>query len=250
LLERGPKFEEQGVKVLFDCPPPESIKTLYDKKKNAPNVTNKPKGTFIPGPIKDVNRAIAKIYRAYAGDVRRITDIVRCSVVLDTMEDINNFLMMLEAVGWVEQNEFSDAKQRARQGQNPLNFGQWSVIDWRQKLQLLIFFVWSYFKLYFLGLPQHTERSTRSDPALGIDARRGAFQIVRVKNRFAEESPVGGYRDVNIKVRIGFKCSSMLSSPIFVPVEHWDNVGVQTLVCEIQVKCNNGQLLMRPYLKF
>ena len=65
--------------------------------------------------------------------------------------------------------------------------------------------------------------------------RCGAFEIVRVKNRFKEESPVGGYRDVNIKVRIGFKSSSMLSSPIFVPVEHWDNVGVQTLVCEIQV---------------
>ncbi len=74
-----------------------------------------------------------------------------------------------------------------------------------------------------------------------VNARRGAFQIVRVKNRFAEESPVGGYRDVNIKVRIGFKSSSMLSSPIFVPVEHWDNVGVQTLVCEIQVNQNDGQ---------
>jgi hypothetical protein len=56
-----------------------------------------------------------------------------------------------------------------------------------------------------------------------------------VKNRFTEESPVGGYPDVNIKVRVGFKPSNILSSPVFVPVENWGDAGVQTVVCEIQV---------------
>jgi len=241
LLKRGPGFKEQGLSELFDSPLPECMAKLNHvdalklaMSKRDPSWTQ-PKGTFIKGPIKDVNRAISKIYRAYAGDVRRITDIVRCSVVLDTMKDINHFLLMLEEVCWIEKYDFNDAKQRVRQAENPLNFCNWSVIDWRQKMQLLLLFVWSYFTLYFLGLPpQYAENPIK---------RSGAFEIVRVKNRFKEESPVGGYRDVNIKVRIGFKSSLILNSPVFVPVEHWDDAGVQTVVCEIQVTPDNVLLL-------
>ncbi len=77
--------------------------------------------------------------------------------------------------------------------------------------------------------------SSGSEHDEAVNTRRGAFQIARVKNRFTEESPVGGYRDVNIKVRVGFKPSNILSSPVFVPVENWGDAGVQTVVCEIQV---------------
>jgi hypothetical protein len=248
LLKDGPQFEEQGLFSLFDSPRPKSIEILYDTKAQHSAISSKfssewsgkwsqPQGTFIPGPIKVVDRAISKIYRAYAGDVRRITDIVRCTVVLDTMDDIDNFMMMMEATGWVEQYDFNDAKQQVRQGEIPLNLGQWSVIIWHQKLQLLALFAWSYFKLHFLGLPQDEEILEAAN------ARQGAFQIVRVKNRFEEKSPVGGYRDVNIKVRIGFKSNPILSSPVFVPVENWGDAGVQTVVCEIQVISNDVWLL-------
>jgi hypothetical protein len=171
-LERGPKFKEQGVGELFDSPLPKSMAYIRDIDALQVLISNcwrQPRGTFIKGPIKDVNRTIANIYRAYAGDVRRITDIVRCSVVLDSMQDINNFMLMLKAICWVEQYEFNDAKQRVTQGENPLDFGQWSFVNWRQKLQLLILFEWCYFKLYVLGLPpQNAEHSARNvDQNLG-----------------------------------------------------------------------------------
>jgi hypothetical protein len=41
---------------------------------------------------------------------------------------------------------------------------------------------------------------------------------LQVRNRFAEENPPGGYRDVNIKLRVGFKGDPKDSRPVFVPV--------------------------------
>jgi hypothetical protein len=31
-----------------------------------------------------------------------------------------------------------------------------------------------------------------------------AFELLRVRNRFGCQNPIGGYRDVNLKLRIGF----------------------------------------------
>jgi hypothetical protein len=60
-------------------------------------------GDYIRGPIKHVDRAVSKAYRSYFGDFRRLTDIVRCSVVLNSMEDIQAFVkvrvMMHSSVG-------------------------------------------------------------------------------------------------------------------------------------------------------
>ena len=41
---------------------------------------------------------------------------------------------------------------------------------------------------------------------------------LQVRNRFAEENPQGGYRDINIKIRVGFKGDPRDSRPVFVPV--------------------------------
>ena len=49
-------------------------------------------GEYIRGPVKHVDRAISKAYRSYFGDFRRLTDIVRCAVVLNSPADIQAFL--------------------------------------------------------------------------------------------------------------------------------------------------------------
>jgi hypothetical protein len=68
-------------------------------------------GVHVRGPVKHIDRAIAKVifmiftfsirniffmmnqaYRAYGGDFRRLTDLVRCSVVLDTPDDMVRLL--------------------------------------------------------------------------------------------------------------------------------------------------------------
>jgi hypothetical protein len=153
---------------------------------------------------------------------------VRCSVVLNKMVDINNFLKMLENVAWVDCKHFQEAIKQVAIGENPLQSTHWFSWTRLEKLKLLLMFLLSFFRLRVLGIPPDTDYVPLVKP-------KGAFQILRVRDRFAEKSPVGGYRDVNIKVKIGFKCSPVLHAPIFLPVEDWQKKGVQTVVCEIQV---------------
>ena len=40
----------------------------------------------------------------------------------------------------------------------------------------------------------------------------------QVRNRFAEVKPRGGYRDINVKIRVGFKGDAKDSRPLFCPV--------------------------------
>jgi len=49
-------------------------------------------GVHVRGPVKHVDRAISKAYRSYFGNFRRLTDIVRCSIVLNTTADIQEFV--------------------------------------------------------------------------------------------------------------------------------------------------------------
>ncbi len=144
------------------------------------------------------------------------------------MEDINVFLKMLEHVAWIDAKDFQEAIKQVAIGENPLQSTHWFSWTRLEKLKLLLMFLLSFFRLRVLGIPP----DTNNDPLV---ERKGAFQILRVRNRFTEKSPVGGYRDINIKVKIGFKCSPVLHAPIFLPVENWQKKGVQTVVCEIQV---------------
>lgn len=46
----------------------------------------------------------------------------------------------------------------------------------------------------------------------------------QVRNRFASSNLVGGYRDINFKIRVGFKCDSNKGRPLFCSVLvslHW-----------------------------
>jgi hypothetical protein len=40
----------------------------------------------------------------------------------------------------------------------------------------------------------------------------------QVRNRFASTNCVGGYRDMNFKIRVGFKCDSKKGWPLFCSV--------------------------------
>jgi hypothetical protein len=40
----------------------------------------------------------------------------------------------------------------------------------------------------------------------------------QVRNRFAEEDPLGGYRDINVKMRVGFHSGPKDGRPLFCPV--------------------------------
>ena len=49
----------------------------------------------LPGPVKQVRRSISKTIRSYRGNYRRLTDLVRTTIVFQTFADIHNFLKAL-----------------------------------------------------------------------------------------------------------------------------------------------------------
>ncbi len=42
--------------------------------------------------------------------------------------------------------------------------------------------------------------------------------VYQIRNRFAASNPPGGYRDINIKIRVGFKSDANTGRPLFCPV--------------------------------
>jgi hypothetical protein len=49
----------------------------------------------LSGPVKQVRRSISKTIRSYRGNYRRLTDLVRTTIVFQTFADIHNFLKAL-----------------------------------------------------------------------------------------------------------------------------------------------------------
>ncbi len=47
---------------------------------------------LVRGPVKRPDRTIAKVYRAYGGDVSKLTDLVRCSLSFDSFANMQSFI--------------------------------------------------------------------------------------------------------------------------------------------------------------
>jgi hypothetical protein len=289
LVSSGPDFESQGISMLFDSPCPKSIRALYftESTQDASVIAKKRvHGTFLPGPIKRVDRTFAKINRVYSGDTRGVTDIVRCSVLLNSIADVNSFLEELKENCYWEPEpssaSFCRLKLRICNGENPFTGMHLGKISWIEKVHLYHTFLANIFRSRVLGLPIVSRMNLTyldgadldKNPLLVIAenivsknndliAKNGdhlnskllktltdnsiteallrisapkPFQILRIRNRFLAPVAVGGYRDVNIKVKVGFKQNAVSHAPTFVPVDKWCDKGVRTVICEIQVR--------------
>lgn len=53
----------------------------------------------------------------------------------------------------------------------------------------------------------------------------------QVRNRFAAQSPPGGYRDMNLKIRVGFKSDPNTGHPLFCPVYVESFAAAATISC-------------------
>jgi hypothetical protein len=53
---------------------------------------------IVPGPVKQVTRAISKTVRSYRGNFRRLTDLVRTTIVFSTFTDILLIFCFLQAL--------------------------------------------------------------------------------------------------------------------------------------------------------
>jgi hypothetical protein len=72
------------------------------------------------GPVKRPDRAISKVYRAYAGNASRLTDLVRCSIDFESFSAMQKFVEVFFSICDVPVSDDEDSKQQQKQ-QHPSN---------------------------------------------------------------------------------------------------------------------------------
>jgi hypothetical protein len=157
--------------------------------------------TCLPGPVKQITRAISKTNRSYRGDFRRLTDLVRSTIVFKSFSDIQNFLQLLCEHALCSCDDISQTLRRAR------------------------------------------------EPSSGACEGQLVMQIIRIRNRFdpsaSKHQLFGGYRDIALKIKMGFTfmpSNSNSGRVKFVPVSRWGDSYVKRLIFEIQLHLHGMQL--------
>jgi hypothetical protein len=59
---------------------------------------------FVAGPVKQPMRILQKLVRRYRRDVGRLTDLVRCTVIADSLENVKDFLELIYSISLVGLN--------------------------------------------------------------------------------------------------------------------------------------------------
>jgi hypothetical protein len=164
--------------------------------------------SILPGPLKEVKRSIEKTIRAYRGNFRRLTDLVRTTIVFRKFEDIQNFLERL--------------RERAKCTPQEL-----TSLSFRRTLG-----------------PQPDAASSTSfdhiDPIMQVIRVRNRFDP-----GLEDKQLFGGYRDISLKIKMAFACtkSSCASNSVkFVPMSRWGDSDVKRLVFEIQLHLEGMEL--------
>jgi hypothetical protein len=159
------------------------------------------------GPIKKPDRAIQKCVRSYRRDVGCLTDLVRCTIVVETTEQLLRVFKM---------------------------FRDKSIIG-----------IESVERSYLLGVDvEEDDANTRQSlSSLQSDNDSGDlqediyFRITQVKNRFHHKSeyydPGTGYRDLSLNLEVGWNYDFDILT--FLPVQEWSKGVTEQHIIEVQV---------------
>jgi hypothetical protein len=177
--------------------------------------------TVCPGPVKQVTRSISKTVRSYRGNFRRLTDLVRTTVVCDSFDGIRSFFLALDKKSICSIQDFNSFWPPDDHDKN-------SPREWFQTC--------SWLHSFFPETPAAIYNFEELSSSI-------VMQILRIRNRF-DPSPeykkhlFGGYRDISLKVKMAFVClpsGSNADCVKFVPMSRWREPGTKRLVFEIQL---------------
>jgi hypothetical protein len=169
------------------------------------------------GPIKQPSRAISKIYRSYGGDVAKLTDVVRCTILC---KEACHLIQIAESV--LKHGFPAETKTFSRCTKI---FGE---------------------LFNFCSSDVKDDDSDDEDAApISEGQKEAAFVISRIRNRFDDSwtsntESADGYRDLSFKLLIAFE-ESDCGGCWFVPVANWarkkrSENGLHTMICELQLK--------------
>jgi hypothetical protein len=164
--------------------------------------------SILPGPLKEVKRSIEKTIRAYRGNFRRLTDLVRTTIVFRKFKDIEHFLKILSERARCTPQELTSLSFRRTLGPQPDAASSTSFDDVDPIMQVI-------------------RVRNRFDPGL------------------EDKQLFGGYRDILLKIKMAFMCvqsSCAANSVKFVPMNRWGDPDVKRLVFEIQLHLEGMEL--------
>jgi hypothetical protein len=181
---------------------------------------------LVRGPVKRPDRAISKVYRAYTGNVSRLTDLVRCSLYFDSFTNMESFTKAFFGLCNFQKSQEDVASSRNINRQT----------SW----------------------PHHLNLSTTHLPLLEKqlccdDSIDSLFRIERIRNRFdSSHQLASAYRDFSIKLTIGIEASPQ-GQYALVPVRKWHdkcladgshhrNKSISLFTCEVQMHHTGIQL--------
>jgi hypothetical protein len=153
-------------------------------------------------PIKQPDRAIQKCVRSYRRNAGCLTDLVRCTIIVETIDQLLRLFKLF---------------------QDRSIFGEESVE-----------------RFHLLGV--NVEDDTRSRESLSssqLDRLQEDiyFRITRVKNRFHHKSeyydPATGYRDLSLNLEVGWNYES--DTLTLLPVQEWSKGVTEQHIIELQV---------------
>ncbi len=158
----------------------------------------------LPGPVKQVTRAISKTIRAYRGNFRRLTDLVRTTVVFQRFADIQYFLELLHQRASCNSRELTPSSFRRTLQPQPNAL------------------------LASSGLIMQVIRiRNRFDPNLSDNHLFGGYRDVSLKIKMAFTCTQSNSAADRVK---------------FVPMSRWGDPDVKRLVFEIQLHLEGMQL--------
>ena len=160
---------------------------------------------LVRGPVKSAERAMQKIVRNYRRDVGCLSDLVRCTIVCQSPQQL------LQVFSDICNSSEVDASSSAGSVGRPR-------LDARDR-----------------------EDPVRDEEA-GLLSERGEggvlFRMTACKNRFRDESPylnpVTNFRNVHLNLQVGWVFEE--GACTLVPVSSWAERDADTLICEVQLR--------------
>mmetsp|Transcript_58793 Transcript_58793/g.138582 ORF Transcript_58793/g.138582 Transcript_58793/m.138582 type:complete len:249 (+) Transcript_58793:2-748(+) len=169
-------------------------------------------GRLLRGPIKQTGRAIQKAFRCYNRDPSCLTDIVRCTVIFESIPDMVKFLRRI-----VDSSQIGFAPTEQMVSELGGEDGTSLNIPRQETLRLMDF---------------------ASVGGLGMSKKT---RITNLKNRTDPDFDVwqsAGFRGVSINIEVGWVMEPS-GVPKLLPVEKWEQVEAATHICELQLQLNN-----------
>lgn len=179
-------------------------------------------GRLLRGPIKQTSRAIQKAFRCYGRDASCLTDIVRCTVVFDSIPDMATFfdeIVSRAQIGFPEQE-----KQAWEFWQSDV-VGSGSAELPRQETIKLI----------------ERGEDSAADTHAKVSRREQRMRITRLKNRTDPDFDVwqsAGFRGVSMSIEVGWVMEASGALRLLA-VEKWEQVDAATHICELQLQLSS-----------